>query len=153
MSGTLIKDVHVEKLAPMRVASLSVTSESPEQEAIDQLIAWARPLGQLNHPFRFFGYDNCQPHPNHKYTTWITIEPWVGRSGGIDIIDFPGGCYATLDCEGVEAIGPGWNELVGWLKDSNYTYGEQPSLEEHLDVLDGQQHFKLYLSITPSPLI
>ena len=150
MSGTLIKDVQIEKLAPMRVASLAITSESPEHQATEKLIAWARPLGQLDRPFRFFGYDNCQPHPNHKYTTWVTIEPWVRASGNVEIIDFSGGLYATIDCFSVEEISPGWGNLVEWLKASDYQFGEQPSLEEHLNVLGETARFKLYLSIKPS---
>lgn len=144
----LTLSVQIEQLAPMRVAVVSVTSASPEQEAITALLDWARPQGLLDGAFRFFGYDNCRPYPNHTYTTWLTVGEDVRPSDDVEIKEFHGGLYAVTALEGVEQIAPVWDQLEGWLNDSEYAFGNQPGLEEHLDVLSANpRHFKLYLPV------
>jgi hypothetical protein len=63
--------VQMERLEPLRAAAVSITSEAPEEQAVNMLLDWARPQGLLDGPYRLFGYDNCQPHPNHTYTAWL----------------------------------------------------------------------------------
>lgn len=141
--------VSIESLAPMRVATVAVTSASPEQEAVSALLAWAQPQGILAGTFRLFGYDNCQPHPHHTYTAWLTVGPETLASGDITIHDFPGGLYAVTELAGVDQISPRWQQLDTWLSSSTYRHGTQVCLEEMLDPLDAlHPRFKLYLSIT-----
>ena len=66
--------VQLERLEPMWVATIAITSASPESDSMNALLNWARPQGLLDVPFRFFGYDNCQPYPNHTYTSWLTVN-------------------------------------------------------------------------------
>lgn len=140
--------VRLEELLPMRVAVLSITSETPEHDAITAMLDWARPQGYLNRAFRFFGYDNCKPYPNHTYTVWLHVPADARASDDVHIIDFEGGMYAAADVDGVEQIGPTWDQLSDWLKQSTYAYGSHPALEEHLDVLSGKpRSFRLYLPI------
>jgi DNA gyrase inhibitor GyrI len=141
-------NVQIERLEPMHVAAIAITSEAPEEEAINALLDWARPQGLLNGPFRFIGYDNCQPPPNHTYTTWLTVGHNVEPSGNITITDFSGGLFATVEVQGVEQIGPTWDRLEQWLKASDYDFGGHPGLEEHMDILSDQpRRFKLFLSL------
>ncbi|MBZ0295303.1 MAG: GyrI-like domain-containing protein [Anaerolineae bacterium] len=144
--------VQIERLEPLRVAVMTVTSASPEDEATNALLDWARPQGLLDGPFRFFGYDNCQPHPNHTYTTWLSVGKDTKPSAKVEIKDFPGGLFAVTEIQGVEQISPAWHQMAHWLENSEYHYGDQPGLEEPLDLLAdrplSEQRFKLYLSIT-----
>lgn len=143
--------ITIERLEPMRVATVSITSESPEQDTIDTLLKWARPQGLLDGDFRIFGYDNCEPPPNHTYTVWLTVDETVQGSHRVEFKDFPGGLFVTTEIDGVEQIGPAWKQLVHWVERSEYELGDQPGLEEYIDVdfdkLPDQWHFKLYLSL------
>lgn len=140
--------IQVIKLESLHVAAITINDKSPEEIAIHALLDWARPQGLLDKRFRFFGYDSCLPHPNHTYTTLLTVDEGVKSSGDINIVDLPEGLFAVLDVQGVENIGLGWRQLEQWCKDSEYTFGDQTGLEEYIDEqpLDAL-HFKLYLSI------
>jgi len=143
--------VQIERLEPMRVATLAITSDSPEQEAMDALLAWARPQGLLNREFRFFGFDNCQPAPKHTYTTWLSVGPDVQPSGDVTIREFSGGLYAVTELQGVEQISPRWHELEQWCLEHHYADRPQVCLEEPQDhsgaVPPNELRFKLYRSI------
>ncbi len=143
--------VQIERLAPMRVAALAVRSDSPETEAINALLDWARPQGLLDQPFRFFGYDNCQPAPNHIYTTWLTVGPAVEGSGQVEIKHFPGGRFAVTTVSNVEQIAPQWKQLAQWCQAHQQPFGGHPGLEEHFDLVADHPlagpRFKLYLSL------
>ena len=58
-------DVRIVTLEPMRVASAHAYSASPEGEAWDKLIAWARPKGLLDDPqvHRIYGFNSPDPSP------------------------------------------------------------------------------------------
>jgi DNA gyrase inhibitor GyrI len=127
--------LQVERLEPCRVAVFTVTSPSPEEEAINALLGWARPQGLLDGEFRFFGYDNCQPNPNHTYTTWLTVGSDAKPSGAVQIRDFPGGKYVVAEVRSVEQIGPGWDALARLCAEQGYRLGANPCLEEMLDIL------------------
>lgn len=143
--------VQIEQLHPMRFAALTVQNASPETEAINKLLGWARPRGLLDGAFRFFGFDNCQPDPHHNYTVWLSIPEDVQPPEDIAIVNFPGGLYAITDCGSVAEISPRWKQLADWVKSSHYMFSDLPSLEEHLNVLSDQSpEFKLYLAIRDS---
>lgn len=143
--------VQIERLEPMRVAVAAVTSKSPEDDAVQALVNWARPQGLLDGDFRFFGYDNCQPYPQHTYTTWLSVGKDVQPSGAVEIRDFPGGLFATTELRGVEEIAPRWKQLLHWCLERGYKPRSQPGLEEYLGGLGDQpvsdRHFRLYLPI------
>lgn len=145
-------DVKITHLEPMRVASITINSEAPEAQAIEALLSWARPQGLLDKPFRFFGYDSCQPYPNHTYTTWLTVGQNVQSSSKVSVIEYPGGDYLVLNVTGVQNIAPGWAQLRDWLTASDYDYGDHNGLEEMLDILTDtpldRQRIRLYLPIS-----
>lgn len=144
--------VQIERLAPMRVATVAVTSASPEHDAINTLINWARPQGLLDGDYRFFGYDNCQDYPNHCYTAWLTVGNDVMPSGNIEVKQFPGGTFAVTDAFGTDRIAPQWAALARWCQDRGYHIVDQPGLEEHFEILEDRPlhelRFRLYLPIT-----
>lgn len=154
-------DVRIVKLEPLRVASAHAYSGSPEQDAMEKLMAWAKPKGLLDDPekHRVFGFNNPDPSPgspNYGYEFWITVDstvdPGVEPEGEIKIKEFPGGLYAVTRCE-VKATWediPGtWKRLVAWRENSKYLGANHQWLEEHLGPLESSEEFvlDLYLPI------
>ncbi len=130
-------EVRIERLEPMRVASVYGFGESPETIAWGKLIAWAKPRGLLDDPekHRIFGFNNPNPtaaSPNYGYEFWIQVEPDVEAEDDVRIIDFNGGLYAVTRCKGAENIGPTWKRLVEWRADSNHKHARHQWLEEHI---------------------
>lgn len=143
--------VQTERLEPLRVATVAITGEAPEEQAINRLVDWARAQGLLDGDVRLFGYDNCQPHPNHTYTAWLTVAADTEPSAGIEIRDFPGGLFAVTEVPGVEQITPGWRQLAAWARENGHAMGDQPGLEELSDMLGerspGDWRIRLYLPL------
>lgn len=147
--------VRLVNLEPMRVASAHGFGESPEPQAWDKILAFARSRGLDLGEARFFGFNNPNPSPgspNYGYDQWITVGPDVAAEGDIQILDFPGGLYAVARCEGLSTIGEVWRQLALWFEDSPYK--ELPHytqcLEELLtspDVPYEEYVFDLYLPI------
>ncbi len=133
--------VRIVELEPMRVACAHAYSASPELDAWDKLIGWAKPKGLLDDPdtHRIFGFNNPDPSPgstNYGYEFWIVVGPEVAPEGEIKIKDFSGGLYAVTRCTGVENIGPTWKQLVMWAKESNHAHAHHQWLEEHIGPAD-----------------
>lgn len=131
--------VRIEKLEPMRVASVWSFGESPELEAWEKLVAWARPRGLLDNPEEhpIFGFNNPSPSagsPNYGYELWIVVGPDTEPEGETRILSFDGGLYAVTRCEVArgqyEAIGATWKRLVTWREDSKYKSGAHQWLEK-----------------------
>ncbi len=147
MSGL---EVRIERLPAMRMAYLSFKGENPEGKALEVLLDWAKGQGLLEGgDYRIFGYDNCEPHPNHIYTSWLTVGTEAKAEGDIQIKDFPGGLYAVTTVKGVENITPTWRRLAAWCESSQYEHGCQQSLEEvlTLGVSESELRLDLYLSL------
>jgi AraC family transcriptional regulator len=154
-------EVRIVKLEPMRVASAHAYSEGPEQDALEKLVAWAKPKGLLENPekHRVFGFNNPDPSPgspNYGYEFWITIDSTVGSDaepeGEIKMKEFPGGLYAVARCEVKEPwkdIQATWKRLVAWRENSQYQGANHQWLEEHLGPLESSEEFvlDLYLPI------
>jgi DNA gyrase inhibitor GyrI len=154
MSELQVRIVHLE---PMRVACAHGFGESPEGQAWDILLTWAKPKGLLNdrEAVRFFGFNNPDPSPgspNYGYDQWVTVGPDVEAEGEVTIKEFSGGLYAVARCEGISNIGKVWKQLVRWQDDSPYKKAHHQWLEEFLSPLDvmdqpDQYVFDLYLPI------
>lgn len=139
MSELEVRVVHLE---PMRVASVHAFSASPEYDALEKLMAWAKPKGLLDDPerHRVFGFNNPDPSPgspNYGYEFWIVVGPDVEPEGEVTVKEFPGGLYAVTRCEVQEGEDPGqvipetWRRLVAWCEDSKYRVAHHQWLEEH----------------------
>ncbi len=157
--GHIVSEFNIRfvRLAPMHVASVTATAEDAEAQSWNRMKAWAEPKGLLNSAsLRVFGFDNCQPHPNHQYTTWIPVGNDVQDDVNEDIrtLDFSGGWYAVTTVQGAEHISAAWARLVEWLKSSPYRYGQHQGLEEAVGGLDNppeQVTFHLYLPLDRPP--
>jgi DNA gyrase inhibitor GyrI len=130
-------EVRIVHLEPMRVACASGFGQSPEEEAWDTLIAWAKSQGLLDDldALRFFGYNNPDPSPgspNYGYDQWITVGPDAKPEGKVEIKEFPGGLYAVTRCR-LGDIGAAWKQLAAWHEDSAYRCGHHQWLEECLN--------------------
>ena len=80
------EQVRIVRLEPMRVACASGFGPSPEGEAWDTLIGWAKSQGLLDDldALRFFGYNNPDPSPgspNYGYDQWVTAGPDAKHTG------------------------------------------------------------------------
>jgi DNA gyrase inhibitor GyrI len=148
-------DVHIVRLAPMRVAAVLGFGASPESQAWDKMTAWLKtaPLPDKGPGRRFFGFNNPSPSagsPNYGYELWVTVDGQVEAEGEISVKDFPGGLYAVTRCKGVETIFPTWQQLVRWREESPYRSANHQWLEEHfgaLDVPPEELELDLYLPI------
>ena len=151
-------DVRIVGLEPMRVASFWGFGESPEREAWDRLLAWARPRGLLEDlaTHRLFGFNNPSPSagsPNYGYETWIVVDAGTEAEGGAKIVDFDGGLYAVTRCvvpKGqFDVIGVTWQRLVSWREDSRFKCAAHQWLEETVPMeLPGTEFvLDLYLPI------
>lgn len=130
--------VRIVQLEPLRVASFHGFGPSPEHLAATKLAAWAGPRGYLADPaqHRIFGFNNPNPSPgspNYGYEFWIVVGPEVEPTEEVPVLAFEGGLYAVARCQGVEAIGPTWSQLVQWLADGPYRQACHQWLEENLN--------------------
>jgi len=134
-------EVTIENFEPMRVASFYGFGPSPENIAMEKLIAWAKPKGYLKSPgeHRIFGFNNPNPSqgtPNYGYEFWITVGDDVEPEGDIRIHQFNGGLYAVTRCTDAGPEGKGitetWMNLFRWIQGSRYTIAAHQSLEEHI---------------------
>lgn len=144
--------VSIVKLEPMRVASFHALGKSPEPQAAEKLVAWAKPRGMLEDPKRHpvYGFNNPDPSkdkPEYGYEFWVRVDPDF-ESDEVEIKDFEGGLYAVALCKDIgkdyEKIGRTWKRLVEWVKDSKYGKAPHQWLEKTLDVT-GESEFSLEL--------
>ncbi len=147
-----MSDVRIVKLDPMRVAYAHGFGASPEEEAWDKLLTWARQEKLALDRHRFFGHDNPSPSPgspNYGYDQWMTIGAEVEVTGDVKVKEFVGGLYAVMRCK-LPEIGPAWKNLVAWCEDSQYQFGHAQCLEESISPPDtpfDEVVMDLYLSI------
>lgn len=142
------KDVRIVKLAPMRVASVVVISETPELEAWAKLRAWAekkRLLGDLErHPV--FGFNEPPPQPGKQeygYMFWIRVGDDIESDDVVKVREVEGGEYAVTTCvlkEELESdffrehgVLESWWRLEEWAKENGYKYRGHPGLEKPHD--------------------
>jgi DNA gyrase inhibitor GyrI len=127
-------DVRIVQLQSLRVASAYGFGASPESQAWQNLLNWARAEGLTDRPaYRFFGFNNPSPSvgsPNYGYEQWMTVDEKVAGGGPITIKDFPGGLYAVMRCTGLEHIQATWAQLAAWAEARGYRMGHHQWLEE-----------------------
>ena len=137
-------EVKIVRLEPMRVASVQVTSASPEQDAWDALRSWAEPRGLLNdlEKYPVFGFNNPSPTTGQKeygYEFWIRVDADAEPEGGIEIKDFPGGLCAVTSCKVFNdpqgSVPEVWHRLFAWVQASEYTWRKVHELEKLHDPL------------------
>ena len=137
-------EVRIVQLEPMRVVSVHALSASPEHDAWEKLVAWAKPRGLMDdlETHRVFGFNNPDPSPgspNYGYEFWILVGPEVDLEDGVEIKEFTGGLYAVTRCKGAERIGETWRQLGSWVEDSRYRWAPHQWLEEHISGADAPE--------------
>lgn len=146
-------EVRIAQLEPMRMASSYGFGTSPELQAWEKILAFAKSKSVDLERVRYFGFNSPDPapgSPNYGYEQWMTVGPDVEPEGDIRIINFAGGLYAVTRCKGVSNIGNVWKQLVLWFEDSPYKKGTHQWLEELLtspDVPFEEYVFDLHLPI------
>ncbi|MFX1577106.1 MAG: GyrI-like domain-containing protein [Promethearchaeota archaeon] len=142
------KDVRIVKLAPMRVASVVVISETPELEAWAKLRAWAEKKGLLGdleqHPV--FGFNEPPPQPGKReygYMFWIRVGDDIESDNVVEVKEVEGGEYAVTTCALKEELDSeffkehgvleSWWRLDEWAKEHGYKYRGHPGLEKPHD--------------------
>jgi len=145
--------VRIERLEPMRVASVHVVSEHPEAEAWERLKAWAAPRGLLKDPRKHavFGFNNPSPTADRKeygYEFWICVEPDVVSEGQVELKEFAGGRFAVTTQRGYPSPQI-WKQLWDWVQSSGYRWRKAHELERIHDALTSEHEviFDLYLPI------
>lgn len=134
-------EVKIVRLEPLRVAYALGYSESPEGDAFDQMMAWAKPRGMLEDPVkhRWFGFNNPNPSPGspkYGYEVWVTVGEDAEPEDEIKIKEFEGGLYAVTRCVGIRNISMTWKRLVAWQKTREYKLVHKICLEEHIGTFD-----------------
>jgi len=155
--------VKIVKLEAMRVAYTHAISKTPETDAWEALVAWAKPKGFFDNPGKHttFGYNNPPPRnfesprgEEYGYELLINVEPNVNPEGDIKLKDIPGGLYAVTRTKGVWNIFQAWLYLNEWLSSTKYELDEEnePGLEECITpfVHEDEMIFDLYLPIKSS---
>jgi AraC family transcriptional regulator len=154
------QDIQIITLPAMRVASFYAFSASPETEAWNKVVNWAKSHDSWQEApiVRIFGFNNPDPSegsPNYGYEFWLTIGPGVQPDDEIKIKEFSGGMYAMLRCDVTanpwDIIPTSWGKLVKWLESSYYKFGNHQWLEEHFSRSDSNDKgfiLDLYLPIS-----
>jgi DNA gyrase inhibitor GyrI len=139
------QEMRIITLPDMRVASFYAYSSTPEYDAWNKLVCWAKAHGCWQAPpaTRIFGFDNPSPSegsPNRGYEFWLTVDPEVQADDEIKIKEIPSGLYGVMRCDvngdPWDFIPAAWQKLVKWLESSKYHYGKNQCLEEHLSRAD-----------------
>ncbi len=146
-------NVRIERLEPMRVASVQVVSERPETEAWEKLKAWAEPQGLLKDPKQHpvFGFNNPNPSPERKeygYEFWIRVGPEAASEGSVTVKEVDGGRFAAMTHRGYPSPQV-WKQLWDWVHSSGYRWRKAHELERIHDPLGSgaEVTFDLYLPI------
>ncbi len=146
-------NMRIEKLAPMRVASVHVVSEHPEAEAWEKLRAWAEPRGLLQDPREHpvFGFNNPSPSADRKeygYEFWICVGPEIATDDQVEVKEVAGGRFAVLTHRGYPSPQV-WKQLWDWTQSQGYRWRKTHELEGIHDPLASASEvtFDLYLPI------
>ena len=128
-------EVKIVEMDEMRVASFHAFGEYPEIEAIRKMQEWARPKGLIGEgKYPVFGFDNPHPGPGkkeHGYEVWVVLDDDT-EADDVEVKKVQASRYAMLYSEGFKNIGPNWQRLVEWVKNSEYKASCCQCLEGHI---------------------
>ena len=132
--------VRIERLEPMRVASFHAMGESPENDAVEKLIAWAQPRGLLDSPDEHpvYGFNNPDPQEGQKeygYEFWIKVGE-AFRDNAASFKKHPGGRYAVTRVEVKDPwqdIPKAWMSLFEWVKREGIEIKQDLCLEKTME--------------------
>lgn len=134
-NNTVLSDsLRIITLPSMRVAVCNVISESPEDEALGRVLAWAEE-GNLMGTARIFGFNTTSYSPGCAKYGWaacISIPEQIKIPDFLEEKRLPGGLYAALNS--TNEVYDSWQMLIRLLKESEeyMTDESRPCLEEHI---------------------
>ncbi len=134
-------EVRIVRGGPWRLAYAHALGASPEEEAIERLVAWAGPRGLLEglRDRHLFGANDPPPSgPGDEYGYYfgVTVGGDVEPGEGVSVRDLLEATYAVTRVRGVEGITDAWRGLYDWVGASAYRVAGH-GLEELLSPLDG----------------
>ena len=130
-------DVRILQLPPMRTAAFSCVGASPEEAAMEAVLAWMEKSGLLG-TMRLFGY-NTEPYPSadspeYGFGFCACIPESIEIPAPLTEKRLPGGTYAVVsEYQGDPSFG--WKRVGELLQDSEWEWahdGGRPCLEEHI---------------------
>lgn len=135
--STTLDHVRIIELKPFQVAYYRAESASPELDAWNVLLPWAKAKGLMDlATTRFFGFNNPNPSPDrptYGYEVWVTVPQGVTPDGPVAIKEFGGGLYAVTTTYLYE-IQERWQKLVGWMHaGGEWELAQHQWLEESID--------------------
>jgi DNA gyrase inhibitor GyrI len=113
--------VKLLQLNPLRAAYVHSDGASPEEDALNKILSYAKEKG-LTQKERLFGrntYPTDQPEP-HGYEYYLTVDDNTETSGEVSIAEIPGGLYAVAEVQSLFNLGEGWKSLFAWLQSNGY---------------------------------
>jgi DNA-binding transcriptional MerR regulator/DNA gyrase inhibitor GyrI len=129
-SGTL----RIIALPAMRVAVCNIVSASPEEEALEKVLGWAKSESLMG-TAKIFGFNTTEYSPGCTEYGWaacVTIPEQVVLPEYLDEKRIPGGLYASLNS--TNEVYDSWQVLTRLLKENDeYVVDKnRPCLEEHI---------------------
>ncbi len=126
--------LRILSLPSMRVAFSNVVSESPEDEALSNVIKWAEKENLMG-TARIFGFNTTPFSPESKKYGWaacVTIPESVDVPDYLEEKRFLGGLYAAFNS--TNEVYDSWQTLMKLLKEcEGYQVDDsRPCLEEHI---------------------
>jgi len=89
-----------------------------------------------------------------RYDAAIVVPGSFAADGDINVVDLPGGKFATIDFTGtLDGLGGAWEQMFAWLPDSGFQPDQRPAIElyrgEAYDPATGRFTFELCMAVQP----
>jgi len=101
------------QLKPLKAAYVYSLSATPEEDALNRIIEYAKVNNLPNKGSRLFGrniYPTNKPEP-HGYEYYLTVEGTIKTEGEVVTNEVPGGAYAVLEVKNICNLTEGWQKL------------------------------------------
>jgi effector-binding domain-containing protein len=107
--------LHLNRMPAVNVHSMST---NPEEEALQEIIAFASANGLAQNNNRLFGrniYPTDKPEP-HGYEYFLTSDNAIKEDEDVATGEISGGLYAVLEIKNLFSISEGWQKLFSWIE-------------------------------------
>ena len=138
-------EIRLERLKTLRAAYTHSSSNTPEEDAKEKIIDWAKSKGLMEKKIaaRLFGrntYPTDKPEP-HGYEFYLTVDDDIEIGEGLEMKEIHEGLYAGLRFTNLLKIRETWERLWRWFEDSKYKpvewkkseHGWVDGFEEHVN--------------------
>jgi DNA gyrase inhibitor GyrI len=149
--------VRIEQLDPMRVVVFRGYSQTPEMEAHEHAVAFAKEKGLIaeDNCLKTFGFNKPAPWvtkgEEYGYELWLVVDSDMDVPPYLMVKEFPGAKCAVTSIKKLADIGAAWEYLYEWVENSeDYEHAHMEGLEEVLSPLGTLAEdlaFNLYLPV------